>query len=98
MASSPSVAKPASLVKQLTPAEVAQRNKDEQCFHYDEFFTQGHKQVCKQLFCIEVDDDDMATPTDTSMISIHALISICPRAGAPISSTSTSMSRGSQPS
>jgi hypothetical protein len=96
MASSPSVAKPASLVKQL--AEVAQRNKDEQCFHYDEFFTQGHKQVCKQLFCIEVDDDDMATPTDTSMISIHALISICPRAGAPISSTSTSMSRGSQPS
>jgi hypothetical protein len=82
MASSPSVAKPASLVKQLTPAEVAQRNKDEQCFHYDEFFTQGHKQVCKQLFCIEVDDDDMATPTDTvdtSMISIHMLISICPR-------------------
>jgi hypothetical protein len=79
MASSPSVAKPASSVKRLTPAEVAQRNKDKQCFHCDEFFTQGHKQVCKRLFCIEVDDDDMATPTDTvdtSMISIHALINI----------------------
>jgi hypothetical protein len=31
--------KPASSVKQLTPIEVAQRRKDGQCFHYDDFFT-----------------------------------------------------------
>jgi hypothetical protein len=54
----PAVAKPAPTVKRLSPAEIAQRRKDKQCFHCDEFFTQGHKQVCKQLFCIQVLDND----------------------------------------
>jgi hypothetical protein len=79
-ASSPSLANPASSVKRLTPAEVA----DGQCFHCYEFFTQGHKKLCKQLFCIEVEDDNTAEPTeavDTSMISIHALTDIHPRTG-----------------
>jgi hypothetical protein len=38
--------------------------------------------VCKQLFCIEVLDDDTPTvTTDTPVISIHALTGICPHAG-----------------
>jgi hypothetical protein len=41
-------------VKLLKPVEIAQHQKDGQCFHYDEFFTNEHKQVCKQIFCIEV--------------------------------------------
>jgi hypothetical protein len=80
------VVKPASSVKWLTPAEVAQRHKDGQCFHCNEFFTNGHKEVCKQLFCIEVtkDDDTPADDTDTPVISIHALTGIHPRAGRTI--------------
>jgi hypothetical protein len=46
-ASSPSVAKPASFVQRLTPAEVAQCRKDGQCFHCNDFFMNGHKAVCK---------------------------------------------------
>jgi hypothetical protein len=34
----------------FTLAEIAQRCKDNKCFHCDEFFTPGHKQHCKQLF------------------------------------------------
>jgi hypothetical protein len=46
---------------------------------------QGHKQVCKQLFSIEVldDDDDPAPPIDTTdlTISIHTLTGIWSRSG-----------------
>jgi hypothetical protein len=82
-ASSLSVTKPALSVRRLTPAEVAQHRKDGQCFHCDAFLTNGHKQVCKQLFCIEVieDDDAPADATDTSVISIHVLTGIRPRVG-----------------
>jgi hypothetical protein len=82
-ASSPSMAKPASSVKQLTPVKVAQRHKDGQCFHCNEFFTNEHKEVCKQLFCIEVieDDDTPTDDTDMPVISIHTLTDIHPRAG-----------------
>jgi hypothetical protein len=34
-------------VKRLTPAEIVQHRKDDQCFHCDEFFTSWRKQVCK---------------------------------------------------
>jgi hypothetical protein len=37
--------KPVSSVKRLMPVEIAQRRKDRQCFHFDEFFTNGHQQV-----------------------------------------------------
>jgi hypothetical protein len=76
------VAKPASSVKRLTPVEVAQHRKDGQCFHCNEFFTNGHK-VCKQLFCIKVteDDDTPANDTDMPVISIHTLTGIRPHAG-----------------
>jgi hypothetical protein len=76
------VAKPASSVQRLTPAEVAQRRKDGQCFHCNEFFTNGHKAVCKQLFCIEVieADDTPTDDTDTLVISIHVLTDIRPHA------------------
>jgi hypothetical protein len=47
VASSQSVATPTSPIKWLTIAEVAQRCKDGQCFHCNEFFTNGHKAVCK---------------------------------------------------
>jgi hypothetical protein len=82
-ASSLSMAKPTSFVKRLTPAEVAQRRKDGQCFHCDEFFMNGHKQVCKQLFCTEVieDYDTPVDTTDMSVFSIHVLTSIHPNMG-----------------
>jgi hypothetical protein len=82
VASSPSVAKPALSVKRLTPVEVAQHRKDGQCFHCNEFFTNGHK-VCKQLFCIEVTEDDDTPTNDTDMpvISIHTPTGIRPHAG-----------------
>jgi hypothetical protein len=44
--SSPLVAKPASSVQRLTPDKVAQRRKDRQCFHCNEFFANRHKAVC----------------------------------------------------
>jgi hypothetical protein len=63
-------------------AKIAERRKDGRCFHCDEFFTNGHKMVCKQLFIIElIDDDDPSGAGDTSdpIISIHALTGITPR-------------------
>jgi hypothetical protein len=75
-----------TMVLRFTPAEIAQRRKDNKCFHCDELFTPGHKQHCKQLFVMEViqDDDDSgdqglysAEPT----ISIAALTGIQPRRG-----------------
>jgi hypothetical protein len=41
------VATPTSSIKRLTPTEVAQCRKNGQCFHCNEFFTNGHKAVCK---------------------------------------------------
>jgi hypothetical protein len=66
----------------LTQDEIAQRRKDGKCFCCDEFFTNGHKAVSKQIFSIEVIDDDAEDPTpDTTepTISIHALTGIQPR-------------------
>jgi hypothetical protein len=47
-------------VLRFTPAEIAQRRKENKCFHCEELFTPGHKQHCKQLFIMEViqEDDD----------------------------------------
>jgi hypothetical protein len=62
-----------------------QHRKDGQCFHCDQFFTNGHKLVCKHLFTIEVLDDhgDQAPQVDGDdrTISIHALIRVWPRSG-----------------
>jgi hypothetical protein len=62
--------------------EIAQCRKDGQCFHCDEFFTNGHKQVGKQIFCIEVleENDDQTPPADPAdpTISIHTLVVIRP--------------------
>jgi hypothetical protein len=51
------VAKPVS-VKCLSSTEITGRRKDVKCFHYDYFFTDGHKQMCKQLFIIEVVNEE----------------------------------------
>jgi hypothetical protein len=71
--------KPA-LVLHLSPAEITQRRKNNKCFHCDEFFTNGHKQQCKQLFVIEVlDADEEADQGQTTLeptISIAALTRI----------------------
>jgi hypothetical protein len=80
--SSASVAQPLSSVKRLTTAKIAQRRKDGQCFHCNKFFTHDHKKVCKQLFTIEVLDEEVPeTPIDSSdpTISIHAITGIRPR-------------------
>jgi hypothetical protein len=73
-------------VVHLSPAEIAQRCKDNKCFHCDEFFTNGHKQQCKQLFVIEVfdateEDADHGPTTNEPTISILALTGIHPRKG-----------------
>jgi hypothetical protein len=77
-ASASSVAKPAPTIKRLSSAEIAKHRKDGQCFHCDEFFTNGHKQVCKQLFCIQVLDEGEAVESQDPTISIHALIGVQP--------------------
>jgi hypothetical protein len=69
----------------LSPAEIAQRRKENKCFHCDEAFAPGHKQHCKQLFIIEVvadaiEEDEPLEP-DEPTISVHALTGVQPRAG-----------------
>jgi hypothetical protein len=59
---------------------------DNKCFHCDELFTPGHKQHCKQLFVMEViqdDDDDGGEQGlySAETISIAALMGIQPRRG-----------------
>jgi hypothetical protein len=56
--------------KRLSPAEIADRWTKGLCFKCDEKFILGHKEECKQLFTIELldEDDDKSTP----MISLHA--------------------------
>jgi hypothetical protein len=80
--SATTVVKPTANIKRLSSAEITQRRKDGQCFHCDEFFTNGHKLVCKQLFTIEVleEDDDHTPPTDAidPTIPIHVLTGIKP--------------------
>jgi hypothetical protein len=46
--------------------EIAQRWKDGKCFHCDDLFTQGHKQICKHLFCTVVlgDKEEDRHPDD----------------------------------
>jgi hypothetical protein len=76
-----SVNKPAWIAIRLTPTEIAQRRKDGKCFRCDELFTNGHKEVCKQLFSIEVVDEDTDDSSHTATeltISIHALTGIQP--------------------
>jgi hypothetical protein len=74
-------------VLHFTPTEIAQRRKDNKCFHCEELFTPGHKQHCKQLFVMEViqDDDDGREQELYSAeltISIAALTGIQPRRGS----------------
>jgi hypothetical protein len=69
------------------PAEIAQRRKENKCFHCEELFTPGHKQHCKQLFVMEVlqEDDDgreQELYSDEPTISIAALTGIQPRKGS----------------
>jgi hypothetical protein len=64
----------------LSPAEIAQRRKENKCFHCDEAFAPGHKQHCKQLFVIEVvanaiEEDEPLEPDEPTM-SLHALTGV----------------------
>jgi hypothetical protein len=73
-------------VLHFTPAEIAQRCKDNKCFHCDKFFTLGHKQHCKQLRVMEViqedgDSGDQGLYNAEPTISIAALTGIQPRTG-----------------
>jgi hypothetical protein len=63
----------------LSPSEIAQRRKDDKCFKCDELFTPGHRQQCKQIFFIEVVDEELeglSLGDSEPTISIHALTSI----------------------
>jgi hypothetical protein len=59
----------------LSPAEIVECRAKGQCFHCNELFTNGHKQLCKQLFIIEVFDEE-EQPYDDPTISLHALTGI----------------------
>jgi hypothetical protein len=78
-----SVNGPTIVMKSLTSAEIVQRHKDDKCFHCDDFFSNGHKIVCKQLFIIEVVDEDQELTAETKAptISIHALTVIQAQSG-----------------
>jgi hypothetical protein len=70
----------------LSSVEIAQRHKDNKCFHCDEFFTNDHKQQCKQLLVIEVldaeeEEADHGSADTEPTISISALTDIQPRKG-----------------
>ncbi|KAG8047322.1 hypothetical protein GUJ93_ZPchr0008g13337 [Zizania palustris] len=77
VSSSASINNEVEVTKKLSLAEIADRRKNDQCFHRNNTFTQGHKQVCKQLFLIEAinDEEDPQYPTTVPdpTISIHAL-------------------------
>jgi hypothetical protein len=79
-----SVNKAVSTLK-LTPTAIAEQCKIGQCFHYNDMYTNGHQEVFKQLFVIEVliDEDDLAPTAETEdlTISLHALTGIRPRMG-----------------
>jgi hypothetical protein len=74
--------KPASSALRLSSTEIAQRRKDDKCFHCDDFFTAGHREQCKHLFAIEVVDEDTVPAADEGelTISVHALTGIQLRA------------------
>jgi Zn-dependent M28 family amino/carboxypeptidase len=78
-----SVNGPTVVMKSLTSAEITQWHKDDKCFHCDDFFSNGHKIVCKQLFIIEVVDEDQELTAETKAptISIHALTVIQAQSG-----------------
>jgi hypothetical protein len=67
----------------LSLAKIVQRRKNGHCFHCNDMFTHGHKQVCKHLFVIEVadntNDGDVSEAAVETTISIHALTCIRPR-------------------
>jgi hypothetical protein len=67
----------------LSHVEIVERRKTGHCFHCHDLFTHGHKQVCKQLFVIEVlgNEESDAWPGESAepAISLHALTGIQPR-------------------
>jgi hypothetical protein len=80
--SATSVNKPVPSSVRLFPCKIAQCRKDGKCFKCDELFTPGHHDHCKQLFIIEVVDEETEglPPGDGEpTISIHALTGIQPR-------------------
>jgi hypothetical protein len=62
----------------LTLAKNAQCRKDVQCFHCNELFSRGHKELCQHLFMIEVTEELTDTDEESQFdgdptISVHAL-------------------------
>jgi hypothetical protein len=76
------------MTKKLSLAKIAERRHKGQCFHCDDLFTNAHRDVCKQLFVIELFDDTdecaSGAPKEPT-ISLHALSGIQPRLVAPCS-------------
>jgi hypothetical protein len=95
-----SVNKPTTTLK-LTLAAFAERRKIGQCFHCNDMYTDDHRDVCMQLFFIEVlvadDNQAPAAGTDDLTISLHVLIGICPGPAAPCNWRSPSTRYSSPP-
>jgi hypothetical protein len=60
----------------LSLAEIADRRTKGQCFHCNDQFTNGHRQICKQLFIIEVLFEEKEQSLEDPTISLHALTGI----------------------
>jgi hypothetical protein len=74
-----SVNGPPTQTLKLTPAEITQRRKDGKCFHCQDFISNNHKSVCKQLFVIKViadEEHNQPMATEEPTISLHALTGI----------------------
>jgi hypothetical protein len=69
------VSKPTPTLK-LSSTKIADRWAKGQCSHCNELFTNGHKQLCKQLFIIEVLFDEEEQPPEDPTISLHELTGI----------------------
>jgi hypothetical protein len=69
-----SVNKPTTTIR-LSPTEIAQRRKDDKCFHCDEFFIHGHKEHYKRLFSIEA--VSQLSPSMPSLGSSRVLGGLC---------------------
>ncbi|KAK3146343.1 hypothetical protein QOZ80_3BG0264910 [Eleusine coracana subsp. coracana] len=64
-------------IRRLTPAEIDERRRKDQCFNCDEKWERGHNKVCKRLFHLElVDNAEPAEMEDEPHISVYAITGV----------------------
>jgi hypothetical protein len=67
-------------VRHLSPTEIDEHRRNDQCFNCDERYVWGHNRVCARLFHLEMgeaDDDDITDdPTENPSISLLAIAGV----------------------